>query len=122
MYTDEGVVTNGEGETGSCPNSYLGLVEDMTKREGQASELAADAGRIFSITGMITELANQSSLLAMNASIEAACRRAWAWISSGCGRGTIASKTNAQAVRGYIAPLEQIQRLAADTAKGLYRR
>ena len=50
--------------------SYLGLVEDMTKREGQASELAADASRIFSITGMITELANQSSLLAMNASIE----------------------------------------------------
>lgn len=99
--------------------SYLGLVEDMTKREGQASELAADASRIFSITGMITELANQSSLLAMNASIEAAHAG-----EHGRGFQVVAAEVQSLAkqtrkLSGDISQLlEQIQRLAADTAKG----
>ncbi|MEC0206452.1 methyl-accepting chemotaxis protein [Paenibacillus lautus] len=99
--------------------SYLGLVEDMTKRKGQASELAADASRIFSITGMITELANQSSLLAMNASIEAAHAG-----EHGRGFQVVAAEVQSLAkqtrkLSGDISQLlEQIQRLAADTAKG----
>ncbi|PJN56917.1 hypothetical protein PAEVO_36430 [Paenibacillus sp. GM2FR] len=99
--------------------SYLGLVEDMTKREGQASELAADASRIFSITGMITELANQSSLLAMNASIEAAHAG-----EHGRGFQVVAAEVQSLAkqtrkLSGDISQLlEHIQRLAADTAKG----
>jgi methyl-accepting chemotaxis protein len=99
--------------------SYLGLVEDMTKREGQASELAADASRIFSITGMITELANQSSLLAINASIEAAHAG-----EHGRGFQVVAAEVQSLAkqtrkLSGDISQLlEHIQRLAADTAKG----
>jgi methyl-accepting chemotaxis protein len=99
--------------------SYLGLVEDMTKREGQASELAADASRIFSITGMITELANQSSLLAMNASIEAAHAG-----EHGRGFQVVAAEVQSLAkqtrkLSGDISQLlDHIQRLAADTAKG----
>ncbi len=99
--------------------SYLGLVEDMTKREEQAAELAADASRISSITGMITELANQSSLLAMNASIEAAHAG-----EHGRGFQVVAAEVQSLAkqtrkLSGDIAQLlEHIQRLAGDTAVG----
>ena len=91
----------------------------MTKREGQAAELAADASRISSITGMITELANQSSLLAMNASIEAAHAG-----EHGRGFQVVAAEVQSLAkqtrkLSGDIAQLlEHIQRLAGDTAAG----
>lgn len=99
--------------------SYLGLVDDMTKREGQASELVQNASRISSITGMITELANQSSLLAMNASIEAAHAG-----EHGRGFQVVAVEVQSLAkqtrkLSGDISELLQhIERLAADTAEG----
>ncbi|WP_052759574.1 methyl-accepting chemotaxis protein [Paenibacillus sp. DMB20] len=52
--------------------SYLNLVQDMEKRAEFVSDLLNNTKGISEITSQITEIANQSSLLALNASIEAA--------------------------------------------------
>ncbi|WP_213613645.1 MULTISPECIES: methyl-accepting chemotaxis protein [Paenibacillus] len=98
-------------------SSYAGLIGDMTRRGDQAEELVRHAGRISSITGTITELANQSSLLAMNASIEAAHAG-----EHGRGFQVVAGEVQSLAkqtrkLAGDISELlEHIQQLAADTA------
>ncbi|MFF3924454.1 methyl-accepting chemotaxis protein [Paenibacillus lactis] len=98
-------------------SSYAGLIGDMTRRGDQAEELVRHAGRISSITGTITELANQSSLLAMNASIEAAHAG-----EHGRGFQVVAGEVQSLAkqtrkLAGDISELlEHIQQLAAETA------
>lgn len=52
--------------------SYSGLVRDMEERASFVTELLKNAQNISSMTKQISELADHSSLLAINASIEAA--------------------------------------------------
>lgn len=63
---------SGKEKLEQVSNSYIGLVNGMEERAGFVSQLLQNADSISSITKQITEIANHSSLLAINASIEAA--------------------------------------------------
>lgn len=101
-------------------STYQQLVDEMAKRELQVTELVEKANSISSITARITEVASHSSLLAINASIEAAHAG-----EHGRGFQVVASEVQvlAQETRklsGDIANLlGDIQLLAADTATAI---
>ncbi|MCJ8010192.1 methyl-accepting chemotaxis protein [Paenibacillus sp. KQZ6P-2] len=97
-------------------HSYAEAVEHMNRNQKQVARLIEDAGRISSLTQGIAEMADQSGLLAINASIEAAH-------AGSHGRGfqvvaaevrSLASQTRRLAA-DISALLERISQLAAET-------
>lgn len=99
-------------------NSYTGLVNGMEERADVVSQLLQNANRISSITKQITELADHSGLLAINASIEAAHAG-----EHGRGFQIVAGEvqTFAKQTRNLSSDISdlliQIQRLVVETAE-----
>ncbi|GAE05892.1 methyl-accepting chemotaxis protein [Paenibacillus sp. JCM 10914] len=106
----------GKGQLKLVESSYQSVVTDLRKHQDQATTLLEHTNRISSISGMITELANRSNLLAMNASIEAAHAG-----EHGRGFQVVAGEVQslAQQTRALSADiaqlLEYIQQLGQDT-------
>lgn len=98
--------------------SYTGVVNGMEERAVFVSELLQNADQISSITQKITELADHSSLLALNASIEAAHAR-----QHGRGFQVVAEEVHslARQTRSLSTDISHllvhIQKLVAETAE-----
>ncbi|WP_260983097.1 methyl-accepting chemotaxis protein, partial [Bacillus pumilus] len=63
---------NGRSKLDEVSQSYSNVVERMNENQQQVARLIQDVDTISALTRTISELADKSNLLAMNASIEAA--------------------------------------------------